>query len=148
MALGPDVEAMAGSICGFVVVVRDMGLLLAAHHGGKNGMGLMVLVLLIADMRHRSFEVIPRSSSTAVLCRQPSKMVMWRPLGLPSPVMVFSDRRLQVYINLQTKMPRWRPYYSTSAMGFPYLAPSDSVPTAWCLVALRCSMRQRRRYTR
>jgi hypothetical protein len=49
--LGMAPEAMADSICSSVVIAQDPSLLFAAHHGGENGMGLLVLVLLHADLR-------------------------------------------------------------------------------------------------
>jgi hypothetical protein len=91
LALDPDMEAMAGSVCSSVAVAQDLRLVFVALHGDENGIGLLILVLLLADMHQGSIEAAPGSPSTAVVHRQPSKMVVWRPLPSTLPGTVFSD---------------------------------------------------------
>jgi hypothetical protein len=66
LALDPDMEAMAGSVCSSVAVAQDLRLVFVALHGDENGIGLLILVLLLADLHQGSIEaalgVPPRRS--------------------------------------------------------------------------------------
>jgi len=126
-AQDPDPVVVAGSICRSGTGILDQSLLLAARHGGEIESELVVLDCQLLDLRQRSFEAAPGSSSTVVSLQPPSILVVGRPLPPPSSAMAYSGRRLQVDINLQAMMPKWRPFGST-AVGSRSFAPSGNVP--------------------
>jgi hypothetical protein len=83
---------MAGAIYRSAMAAQDWCLMFVAHHGGEKVLELLVSDSQLPDLRQGSREAAPRSSPTAVLGRQPSKLVIGRPLPPPLLVTVYSGR--------------------------------------------------------
>jgi hypothetical protein len=99
-ALDLGFQVMAAVICRSAAAAQDRCLVFVARHAGENGLELLVSASQLSDLRNGSCEAAPGSFPTAVLGRQPSKLVVGRLLPPPLSVMVYSGRRLQVYNNL------------------------------------------------
>jgi hypothetical protein len=102
-------------------------ILFGALRGGKNSLMPQISICLLLDLCQGSIEAAPGSPSTVVLGRQPSELVVGRPLPPPSSATVYSGRRLQVYNNLQAMMPQRRPF-SFVGVSSRLHASSGSVP--------------------
>jgi hypothetical protein len=71
MALDLGFAVMVGAICRSAAASQDWRLLFVAHHGGENGLELMVSDSKLYDLCQGSHEAAPMSFRTAVLGRPP-----------------------------------------------------------------------------
>jgi hypothetical protein len=91
------------------------------------------------DLHQGSVEAAPGSAFSAVFLRLPTILVEGRPLPPSSTATVSSGWRLQVKINLQAVIPKWRPL-CTGSVGSRCLSPSGHVPGGELLdCAVMCS---------
>jgi hypothetical protein len=95
-ALDLGFVAMAATMCRSKAADHGWCLLLGARRGGKNSLKPQISICLLLDLCQGSTKAAPGSLSTAALGRQPSELVVGRPLPPPLSATVYSGRRLQV----------------------------------------------------